>query len=112
MALTGSNIATQNLVEAAITATGTSAIGKLKDTPAIVHAFGTTTSGNVSGTVTVYGNTTEDTTYGVSLGTITLSAGASPQIGKLAVTEAWPFIYCTWASLTGTDAALTVRLAQ
>jgi hypothetical protein len=67
-------------------------------------------TGAVSGTVTWYGNTTESETGGVLLATSTLSGTTTDTTGADLPGEP-EYVYCTLASISGTNAAVTASVS-
>jgi hypothetical protein len=67
-------------------------------------------TGAVSATVTWYGNDTESTTGGVLIATSTLSGTDSDSTGADIPAEP-EYVYCTLASISGTNAAVTARVS-
>ena len=67
-------------------------------------------TGAVSGTVTWYGNDSESTTDGVLLATSTLSGTTTDSTGADIPAEP-EYVYCTLASISGTNAAVTASVS-
>jgi hypothetical protein len=66
-------------------------------------------TGAVSGTVTWYGNNTDAASGGVLLATMSLS-GTNSDVAGADIPSEWPYVYCTLASISGTDAAVTATV--
>ena len=60
------------------------------------------TTGSVSATVEIYGNTREDNTDGILLATITLSGTNSARDG-FAFDAPWPFVYAKLTAISATS---------
>lgn len=66
-------------------------------------------TGEVSATVTWYGNNAEANSGGVLIATSTLSGTTSDTTGADMKYE-WPYIYCVLSSISGTGAAVTASV--
>lgn len=73
---------------------------------------GTTTSGNVSGAVTLYGAHVEAPDVWDSLVTFTLSSGSSPQSDKASFSNNYPYLKAECTAISGTGAKIILRLQK
>lgn len=67
-------------------------------------------TGAVSATVSIYGNTTNSNSGGVLVGTISLSGTTSNSDGFIS-DSSWPYLYADLTAISGTSAAVTVKVA-
>jgi hypothetical protein len=66
-------------------------------------------TGAVSGTVTWYGSNLDAASGGVLFATTSLS-GTTTDVQGADIAAEWPYVYCTLASISGTDAAVTATV--
>lgn len=77
-----------------------------------VMCSGTTTSGNVSGSVTLYGAHVDAPDVWDSLATFTLSSGTSPQSDKASFSTAYPYLKAECTAISGTGAKIILRMQR
>ena len=66
-------------------------------------------TGAVSATITIYGGLVNDFSKAIPLGTISLS-GTTTDKGGFSWLTTWPFIWADLTAISGTGAAVTVRV--
>lgn len=100
----------QTVNSGTITATG-DGLAKYKDSAwGTFQSVATTSAGNVTATVNIYGSNDGINWCATALGTITLASGASPESDGFTTVAPWKWVKAVLSNLTGTNAGAYVLM--